>query len=222
MEDQNLSQFTNLREQSTYTFTQDAGTDNERFYLHFDTNDAPVVSQQIPDQETFTESLYNYTLPENMFTDDDFGDELTVSVKLENGEALPEWLYFDNETQNFQGTPLDVQILDIVVTATDIFGESVSDDFILEVKNAVSINKLNENNILIYPNPNNGLFTVSTGNINSGYNIKITDALGKIIVSENTSENIKEINLNDCAAGIYFVELKFDNGIIYKDKIIIE
>ncbi|MCD4793589.1 MAG: choice-of-anchor J domain-containing protein [Bacteroidales bacterium] len=222
IEDQDLSQFINIREQQIYTFTQDAGIDNERFYLHFDTNDAPVVSQQIPDQETFTEVLYNYTLPENMFTDDDTGDELTVSVQLANGDELPEWLNFDNETQNFNGTPLDVQILDIVVTATDIFGASVSDDFILEVKNAVEINNPNENRILIYPNPNNGLFTISTGNNNSGYNIEITDAFGKIIVSLNTSKNIKEIDLSDCAAGIYFVKLTFNKGTVYKDKIIIE
>ena len=50
---------------------------------------------------------------------------------------MPSWLSFDTATRTFSGTPLngDVGVVDIVVTATDVAGASVSDVFSVTVNN---------------------------------------------------------------------------------------
>ncbi|MES2837618.1 MAG: choice-of-anchor tandem repeat GloVer-containing protein [Bacteroidota bacterium] len=76
---------------------------------------------------------------------------------------------------------------------------------------SVESNTINKNSISIYPNPNNGLFTISATSSLIGADIKITTVTGQII-SENHIENasIININLSKEANGFYFVEINQD------------
>ena len=61
------------------------------------------------------------------------------------------------------------------------------------------------NQITVYPNPNDGLFTVASNNfINE---VKITDILGRIISVISVSENAKKININlsELSSGVYLI-----------------
>ncbi|MGF1933640.1 MAG: putative Ig domain-containing protein [Nostoc sp. ChiQUE02] len=100
-------------------------------------NDPPQVVNEIADQEATEDTVFNFTFSENTFLDVDPGDSLTYTATLENGDPLPSWLSFNADTKTFSGTPLnaDVSNLNIKVTARDIFGVEVSDDFALTVKN---------------------------------------------------------------------------------------
>ncbi|MDZ8089585.1 MAG: putative Ig domain-containing protein, partial [Nostoc sp. DedQUE12b] len=100
-------------------------------------NDAPEVMNEIANQEAIEDTVFNFTFSEDTFIDVDAGDSLTYSATLENGDLLPSWLSFNAATKTFNGTPLnaDVSNLNIKVTARDIFGVEVSDDFALTVKN---------------------------------------------------------------------------------------
>ncbi|MEH1968191.1 putative Ig domain-containing protein [Nostoc sp.] len=100
-------------------------------------NDPPEVVNEIADQEATEDTVFNFTFSENTFLDVDPGDSLTYTATLENGDPLPSWLSFNADTKTFSGTPLnaDVSNLNIKVTARDIFGVEVSDDFALTVKN---------------------------------------------------------------------------------------
>ncbi|MEH2053294.1 putative Ig domain-containing protein [Nostoc sp.] len=100
-------------------------------------NNSPVLVNEIVDQEATEDTVFNFTIPEETFIDDDAGDTLTYTATLENGNSLPSWLSFNADTKTFSGTPLnsDVNNLNIKVTARDIFGVEVSDDFALTVKN---------------------------------------------------------------------------------------
>ena len=66
--------------------------------------------------------------------------------------------------------------------------------------------KLNikESNILIYPNPNNGLFTVE---LNGKSQISIINTLGEVVLVEELDKGKQNINLLKCADGIYFVKI---------------
>lgn len=73
-----------------------------------------------------------------------------------------------------------------------------------------SINELfKENNVRIYPNPNNGSFTISHHLSGENYNLEITDLMGKIVHRQllETKNNATSINTHQLANGIYFVTI---------------
>nr|WP_255502210.1 MBG domain-containing protein [Algoriphagus sp. AK58] len=112
------------------------GTETDTFDITvLNTNDAPTVANPIPDQFATENSAFNFQFGLNVFNDIDVGDELSYTAQLAGGGSLPTWLSFDGTTRTFSGTPgnSDVGNLDVVVTASDSDGASVSDTFTLIV-----------------------------------------------------------------------------------------
>ncbi|WP_422378906.1 putative Ig domain-containing protein [Roseibium sp.] len=106
--------------------------------LHFVTgadSEAPVVANAPADLATAEDGAFTFTLPADVFADATQNDVLTVSARLADGSALPDWLSFDDATATFSGTPAneDVGALNIEVTATDLAGNTVSTSFLLTV-----------------------------------------------------------------------------------------
>src|SRR5262249_59379915 len=69
------------------------------------TNDAPTVTNVIPDQGATQGSPFSFTFGANTFNDVDAGDTLTYSATLAGGAALPSWLSFNAVTRTFSGPP---------------------------------------------------------------------------------------------------------------------
>ncbi len=109
------------------------------------TNDAPTVANQIPNQTATENALFNYTFAINTFNDQDVGNTLTYTAQLAGGAALPAWLSFDGATRTFSGTPSngDVGNITIEVRASDGTA-TVSDFFDLDVQNVGSSNVVYE------------------------------------------------------------------------------
>jgi hypothetical protein len=74
--------------------------------------------------------------------------------------------------------------------------------------------------IKVFPNPNNGEFTIQLTNINNS-NIAITNVLGQIIKSQK-AELMNQINLNLFDKGIYFINVMENNQSVYKGSMIKE
>jgi len=74
--------------------------------------------------------------------------------------------------------------------------------------------------VSIYPNPNNGEFTVELVSVNNTY-ITITNVLGQIIKTQK-AELINQINLNLFEKGVYFICVMDNNQSVYKGSIIKE
>lgn len=94
------------------------------------TNDAPVVSNDIDDQTVAAGSVFTFTLPAGSFTDPD-GNALVYTIS-----NAPSWLSFNAVTQTFTGLPStgDVGAVPVTVTASD--GHlTASDTFNLVVTN---------------------------------------------------------------------------------------
>jgi hypothetical protein len=72
--------------------------------------------------------------------------------------------------------------------------------------------------IVIYPNPTKNELHIQNKGINVEL-IEIRDINGKVVMSLTSLENISVENLE---AGLYFVQVKFDKGIIVQQKIIKE
>jgi Ca2+-binding RTX toxin-like protein len=114
-------------------------------------NDTPVLLQAMVDQEAAQDSLFGAQLPEDMFSDVENGDALALSARLASGAALPAWLTFDAATGRFSGTPsaADTGVLQIVVSATDSGGLSVTDTFVLTVQAPRTVTGTSGNDTLI-------------------------------------------------------------------------
>jgi len=76
-----------------------------------------------------------------------------------------------------------------------------------------------------YPNPNNGTFSLQFKEVVSDFNVEIFDVTGKAVYINEFYQNsdlVKEIKIQDkISKGIYFMNIKTDEGLITK-KIIIE
>lgn len=100
-------------------------------------NDAPTTGTPLINQTVSEDSLFSYVLPADVFSDIDAGDTLSLSATLSDGSLLPSWLSFNAATLTFSGTPgnADVGAISLVVTATDLAGETASSSFDLSVLN---------------------------------------------------------------------------------------
>ncbi|WP_158626875.1 zinc-dependent metalloprotease [Flavobacterium sp. GT3R68] len=88
----------------------------------------------------------------------------------------------------------------------------------------LSTNTASLSKFAIYPNPNKGSFTIQFADLVSNYSVKVCDQTGRIVFENeftNNSNLSEKFNLNETAAGIYFVTVKADNTVTTK-KIIIE
>ncbi len=95
-------------------------------------NEKPDLDHLLPDQTTIAGQLYQYSLAVDAFSDPD-GEPLAYSAALQSGDPLPAWLAFDPAARVFSGTPLQTQVIEITVTASDAAGETAADTFRLEV-----------------------------------------------------------------------------------------
>ena len=74
---------------------------------------------------------------------------------------------------------------------------------------------IDKNDISIYPNPTNGLFTLNMGVINNS-TVTVYDMLGKLIVQQSILTKITSINLTGKNKGVYFVEIRSNSTTTVK------
>jgi hypothetical protein len=102
------------------------------------------------------------------------------------------------------------------VTGTDANGCSSTGTVQVKISNCNGITEFGAVNsgLSIYPNPNNGKFTIqSTGDIK----LNLINELGQLVrVIQLTAANKHEVNVTDLAKGIYFVSGQKDNLQIYQ------
>ncbi len=65
----------------------------------------------------------------------------------------------------------------------------------------------NISNLAVYPNPNNGVFTISLGN-GTAKTIEVMDVTGRVILSENSSLDQTDVNITNLTNGVYYVKVK--------------
>ncbi|ATN32507.1 hypothetical protein ACO34A_01620 [Rhizobium sp. ACO-34A] len=117
----------------TATDAAGASTDAIMFLVIGGTNDAPTVANEIPDFAVDQYADFEFTIPGDSFDDVD-SSGLSYTVRMANGEPLPNWLSFDPMTATLTGNPdyysVDLfegeRVYQIEITATDSAGASVS------------------------------------------------------------------------------------------------
>lgn len=80
------------------------------------------------------------------------------------------------------------------------------------VSECLGINQISGMSANIYPNPNNGLFTIELGN-GSKKVVELMDFTGKIVYSE-TNENVRtDIDISGLAHGVYHLRITYNNTV---------
>lgn len=82
----------------------------------------------------------------------------------------------------------------------------------------VSTEELTLESLQIFPNPSNGSFTVKANHLE---NVKVFDAIGNLVINQNTLANAYLVNATDLTSGVYFVKATA-NGQSNTQKIIVK
>jgi hypothetical protein len=82
----------------------------------------------------------------------------------------------------------------------------IRDSIAIDVQVCTSTADASLSNIKIYPNPNSGDFTIE--NLPSGFNYKITNIFGQTVFKGTTSFTGKKIDLQNMAAGTYYLSVE--------------
>jgi hypothetical protein len=78
-----------------------------------------------------------------------------------------------------------------------------------------AINCENKNSdVIIYPNPNKGMFTIQGTEI--GCEVTITDVFGKVIYSIKGNEQKTQVNLQNLSSGIYYININKNDTSVTK------
>ncbi|MBL4592969.1 MAG: T9SS type A sorting domain-containing protein, partial [Flavobacteriales bacterium] len=108
----------------------------------------------------------------------------------------------------------------ISVTVTDtITGCEAIDTIIVNYSVCSGIDAIsNYINLNVYPNPNNGIFTLNVNTTDvSELEIKVMNIQGQVVFVKNNFDNINTINeqidLSNNANGIYFITITSDKGV---------
>ena len=107
------------------------------------------------------------------------------------------------------------------LTVTDANGCTNFATASVTVSACTGINNVSENiaQFVVYPNPNNGDFTISVTGLDKTPSVEIYNAIGKLVYSDvlTTEKNTFNTNL---AAGIYFINVIENNKVIASQKLI--
>jgi len=71
-------------------------------------------------------------------------------------------------------------------------------------------------NLNIYPNPNNGVFTIEIDNLKESYNLEILNTIGLVILNKEIINKVEQLDLSGQAAGVYFVKLQTANNTVVR------
>ena len=83
------------------------------------------------------------------------------------------------------------------------------------------VNELSDTDLLLYPNPSNGVFTLTLSQLaNAKPEIRLIDLLGHVLYSNELQNQTQSFDFSYLDAGTYYMQLLTPNGIITKTFII--
>lgn len=179
---------------------------------------SPIASSFFSDISDFyidngTQGTYNVKYPDIINALDGAENILEFSGLTNNFTAVSFTGIFPNGTVEgrlvYLGFPFET-----------IYPESSRDELMQKIlayfQYSVSSQNFSEtNDIIIYPNPNNGEFEIKTKS-NQSITLEVYDMSGCVIYLEKEIVGSKKISLNNISKGIYFVKIYNQNNTFYK------
>lgn len=141
---------------------------------------------------------------------------VTIEQKFFPESPQSEWVFssirvldFITPTANMQ---LRVQISDFAPTVN--ITEAGFDYFSVSNANTVSLDNLNATSLLIYPNPSDGIFQIST--LSEIENWTVLDLNGRLILSGAATQ----IDLSTFDSGIYLLRVQMSDGTWFVERLV--
>lgn len=176
-------------------------------------NDPPQVVAAIADiEKTTKDTLMTMISSEKgvVFDDRDPDDQLQITITLANGNALPSWLAYRNDSLMALTPPPSTGCFDLKAKATDLAGEVASIDFSICISFPTGTNILdNVATILVYPNPTSGKVYLKASNVSDDEaDVSVFDISGRKVlqIHKKLTENM-EIDLSGQMSGTYFLRI---------------
>jgi len=146
-------------------------------------------------------------------------DQIYIDSEL-NGDETPEKYTLEYAAVNNM-TPYTVENISLskgIHTMTFYpVGDLNFDKFVVkEQGTAIQNVETKKENILVYPNPTDGVFQINAPDIES---VWISDITGKIIFKDNTIKSNYSVNISEQACGIYILSVQLKNQV-YQQKLI--
>ena len=141
------------------------------------------------------------------------------TVTLDAGAGYPSYVWSNGPTTQTMTTGIAGFYY---VTVTDVNSCVGADSITINVINNV-IDQKTDKALLIYPNPAVGTFNVVVNDPTIKFELKITDALGRVIVSDKHIENSNYNKMFDFtlqSAGVYFINLTTPTGTVTRNIIL--
>jgi hypothetical protein len=140
------------------------------------------------------------------------GTDLGVYYK---NATMSDWVSYNTSLPNVVVNELEISYNDGKLWAAT-FGRGLwkSD---LYISTSVSNNTIENNNINLYPNPNNGLFEIKFNGINvksNSISIQVTDIFGRVVYqtsNQTISKSPISIDLTNQSNGVYYVIINDGN-----------
>ena len=142
------------------------------------------------------------------------GSEQTIVMPLLKGNINFIWNH--GWYHNSEGYDTDYECAFVIKNADDEIlytSEELSDGIFLTYNNNcenVSIEEVSESNVLLYPNPTNGIINIEG---NGAMTISVMNTLGQKVMEKTATDNTI-IDLSTFGSGIYMVRIETENGTI--------
>ncbi|HEY9083812.1 MAG TPA: T9SS type A sorting domain-containing protein, partial [Vicingaceae bacterium] len=145
-----------------------------------------------------------------------------TTITANNSNATYQWVDCDNSNQPISGatsqnfTPTVTGNYAVIVTENGCSETSACENIVITGLNEMNAN----NNISVYPNPVNDIFTISSSDDLSGTVVKIIAITGQTLVEKTIIlGNTATFDMSVYATGLYFVEIN-QNGVLNTLKVI--
>ncbi|GIK69583.1 MAG: hypothetical protein BroJett020_08780 [Bacteroidota bacterium] len=121
------------------------------------------------------------------------------------------------------GSSFDVGTYNLVFVVTDASGNKDTCDYNVTVEVCGGVNENNQKyGISVYPNPMREYVIIENKHIEGKYTIEITNTLGGIVKTINTTEKRVEIQKGDMSKGMYYYSIKQNNQTLGSGKLAVE
>lgn len=94
--------------------------------------------------------------------------------------------------------------------------------FTLEDEGGVNVENIIKNNVKVYPNPNNGKFTVSLSEPYQNGDITLIDLQGRTVHSQKITDIDTSVAVSNLPLGVYILRVSKENQVLYTQKIIVK
>ncbi|WP_343625500.1 T9SS type A sorting domain-containing protein [Flavobacterium lindanitolerans] len=149
-----------------------------------------------------------------------------VAYNTTNGAIIWKGPGFDNvgiNAANYAGPfpPVEVDFISATPTTNTASAEHTFDNFVVTATPTVALLSKEDfsfaSKLSVYPNPSNGLVTISNDLNSALKSVSLTDLNGRTVKTvELNGDSSAQINISDLSAGVYMMNISSDQGSVIK------